>query len=673
VAWVAVDRHDNDPAVLLTYLAVALDRIRPLDPAVFAALASPGTAAARSGLVAAVSAMADPVCLVLDHVELLTNQQCLDDVAELALCLPAGSQLALASRFRPPLPLALQRTEGRVVELGPAELAMDGPEARALLEGAGVAPTGPEVAELVGRTEGWPVGLYLAALALQAGGAQQDAGFAFTGDDRFMADYLRQELLARLSPELVSFLTRTAVLDRMSGPLCDAVLETGGSGRVLASLERSNLLLVALDRDHGWYRYHHLFGELLRAELERREPELVPRLHARAAGWCEANDLPELAVDHARAAGDTDLVARLVLGVMQPVWAGGRVDTVLGWMEWFEERGLIERYPAVTVHGALIFALLGRPAKAERWAAAAERAPATGRLPDGSTMESYLSYLRALLCRDGVAAMRRDAETAWRGLSAVSPYRATMLHTLGAAHLLEGDPDRADPVLDEAFEAATRLGAPPLAAVVLAERGIVAAARGDWAAADALAARALAMVGNGDFDAYWTSALVYAWAARTAVHRGDAAAAREHVTRAARLRPLLTYALPVVSVQALLELARADLALGDPDGAHAVLGQVQSILQRRPSLGSLPAQAEELRSEARRLGTPTRSGSSLTTAELRVLPLLATHLSSREIAERLYVSPSTVKTQTASIYRKFGVSSRSAAVARAQEIGLLHS
>src|SRR4029453_15483794 len=124
---------------------------------------------------------------------------------------------------------------------------------------------------------------------------------------------LRQELLARLPPGLVLFLTRTAVLDRMCAPLCDAVLGTRGSGRVLASLEGSNLLLVALDRDHGWYPYHHLFGELLRAELERREPGKAGPLHARAAAWCEANGLPELAVDHAQAAGDADLVARLVL------------------------------------------------------------------------------------------------------------------------------------------------------------------------------------------------------------------------------------------------------------------------------------------------------------------------------------------------------------------------
>ena len=670
VAWVAVDRHDNDPAVLLTYIAVALDRVRPLDPAVFAALASPGRRA-LAALVAAVSSMADPVCLVLDHVELLTNQRCLDEAAELAIHLPPGSRLTLASRSRPQLPLVLRRGEGGMVEIGADQLAMDQDEARALLEGAGVGLTGAGVAELVGRTEGWPVGLYLAALAVKAGGSRRDAGFAFTGDDRFMADYLRQELLARLPPGLVLFLTRTAVLDRMCAPLCDAVLGTDDSGRVLESLEGSNLLLVALDRDHGWYRYHHLFGELLRAELERREPGLAGRLHARAAAWCEDNELPELAIDHAQAAGDSDRVAQLVLGVMQPVWASGRVDTVLGWVEWFEARNLIERYSAVTVHGALILALLGRPAKAERWAEAAERAPSTGTLPDGSTMESYLAYLRALLCRDGVGEMRRDATLALEGLSPTSPYRATMLHTQGVADLLDGDLEGADPVLGDAFDAATRAGAPPLAAVVLAERGIVAAARGDWPAAEAFAERALAIVGHEGFDAYWTSALVYAWAARAALHRGDTAAARGHVTRAARLRPLLTYALPVVSVQALLELARAYVALGDPDGAQAVLDQVQGILRRRPSLGDLPGQADHLRGAVAGLDRPTLGGSSLTTAELRIIPLLATHLAFREIAERLYLSPYTVKSQTMSIYRKLGVNSRSAAVGRIREVGLL--
>ena len=337
----------------------------------------------------------------------------------------------------------------------------------------------------------------------------------------------------------------------------------------------------------------------------------------------------------------------------------------------FERRNLIERHPAVAVHGALIFALLGRPAKAERWAAAAERASPTGPLSDGSTMESYLAYLRAISCRDGVQEMRRDAQIAWDGLSPQSPYRATMLHTEGLSYLLEGEPGQADPILARALDAATDVGALPLAAVVLAERCSIAVGRDDWPTAVALAQEALSIVRDGDFDHYWTSALVYAWAARAAIHRGDVAAAREHVIRAARLRPLLTYALPVVSVQALLELARAYLALTDPDGTRAVLRQVNDILQQRPDLGALPDDADALRADVEMIGRQGVGGSSLTTAELRVLPLLATHLTFREIAERLSLSPYTVKTQALSVYRKFGVSSRSEAIERAHRVGVL--
>jgi LuxR family maltose regulon positive regulatory protein len=457
----------------------------------------------------------------------------------------------------------------------------------------------------------------------------------------------------------------------MCGPLCDAVLNTTGSSTALESLAGSNLLLVPLDRRREWYRYHHLFRDLLRAELDRREPELIPELHRRAAAWCQANGLEETAIDHAQAAGDADQVARLVLQAMQPVWASGRVDTVLGWMQWLEREQLIERYPAVAVHGALIFALLGRATRAEQWAAAAERASPEGRLPDGSTMESYLGYLRAILCRDGVAEMRRDARLAWDGLSPLSPYRATMLHTEALSFLLDGEPERADTLFARAFEAATEAGAPPLAAVVLSERAIIAAGRDGWAEAAALADRALELIRGGEFDAYWTSALVYAWAARASLYRGDLNAARDHLARAAGLRPLLTHALPVVSVQALLELARAYIALGDPDGAHAVLRQADDTLRQRPDLGVLPAQADELRT---RLATMRRTGlgaSSLSAAELRLLPLLPSHLTFREIGERLFISQHTVKTQALSIYRKLGVSTRSDAVHHAQQLGLL--
>ncbi|MGH9260130.1 MAG: hypothetical protein ACRD08_09600, partial [Acidimicrobiales bacterium] len=449
---------------------------------------------------------------------------------------------------------------------------------------------------------------------------------------------MRSEILSRLSDDVVRFLVHSSVLDRMSGSLCDAVLRRSGTAQVLESIESSNVLLVPLDHHREWYRYHHLFRELRATELRRREPEIVPQLHLRAAAWCEANGMPEAAIEHAQAAGDADQVCRLVLNVANPVWASGRADTVLRWMEWFESQGLVERYPGIAVHGALMFALMGRSGETERWATAAERTPASGTLADGNTIEGTVSYLRAILCRNGVEDMRRDAQVALNGLSPASPYRAAMLHAEGVSYLLDGDPDRAQAIFARAVDAATSAGVLPFVPVLLAERGIVALERDDWPEAESFEEQAVSIMQDGDYDDYWTSALVYAWMARVALHRGDVPQGREHVARAARLRPLLTYSLPVVSVQALLEMARAYLALADPAGARTVLRQVRDILQQRPHLGVPPGQADELRLKLDTIAGGTPGASSLTTAELRLLPLLPTHLSFREIGERLYVS-----------------------------------
>ena len=671
VAWVSCDDEDNDPVVLLSSLAVALDRIEPIDPTIFSALVSSGgdiTVVPR--FVSAIAAMHRPATLVLDHAEAVTNKQCLNTIAEFALRLPPGWKLALSSRAGVPLPVARLRAQGRIVEVSAEDLAMSPEEAASLLEGAGAELGEASIHELLQRTEGWPAGLYIAALAIKAGTRQSEVGFTFTGDDIFMGDYLRSELLDRVSGAEASFLTRTSVLDRMCGSLCDAILGEEGSQRFLERLEARNLLIVPLDRRREWFRYHHLLQELLQAELRRREPDLVQDLHFRAAGWYEANAMPEAAIGHAQAAADYDRVARLVLELAQPVWAGGRVETVLRWMEWLRDITSAEHYGAIAVHGSLIFALLGQPSEAERWAAAAERATPAGILPDGSTMQGTLAYLRAILCRDGVAAMRGDAQIAWDGLSPASPYRATMLYTEGISYLLEGDPARADPILTRAFGDATRAGALPLAALILAERCAVAAERDGWPEVIELAQRAVTIVENGHLDDYWTSALVYAWATRAALHRGDISKARFYLGRAARLRPLLTYALPVVSVQALLELARCYMTLADPAGAAAILHQVHDILQQRPDLGILTKLAGQLQSQLGKTGTIAVGASSLTAAELRLLPLLSTHLSYREIGERLYVSSHTVKTQAYSAYRKLGASSRSEAVTRVHELGL---
>jgi LuxR family maltose regulon positive regulatory protein len=245
-----------------------------------------------------------------------------------------------------------------------------------------------------------------------------------------------------------------------------------------------------------------------------------------------------------------------------------------------------------------------------------------------------------------------------------------MMYVQGISHLLEGHLDQADAMLAHACDLATELAVGPLTALTLAERYLVAAERGDWIAADSYARRSLEIVDDGHFDGYWTSALVLAIAARSCARSGDIPSARRLIRRAARLRRLLTYALPVVSVQALIQLANAYIAVVDPGGARAAIEQATAILQQRPHLGNLAGEVEHLRSRVERISGSGTGASSLTAAELRLLPLLPTHLSLPEIGARLFISRHTVKSEVSSIYRKLGVSSRTAAVERISELGL---
>jgi LuxR family transcriptional regulator, maltose regulon positive regulatory protein len=673
--WLSVDRNDNDPTVLLTYLAVGLDRVEPLDPSVLGVLASRGASVDQTVLPrlgAALASKALPVVVVLDDVHLLHDRQGLDAVAVLVDHLPAESQLVLISRGEPPLPLARWRAEGRLAELGPGELAMSPVEAGSLLSAVRVELPGGEVEELTRRTEGWPVALYLAALAHKAGGQPGNPGFAFTGDDRFMADYLHAELLAHLPAEQVAFLTRTAVLDGLSGPLCDAVLDTTGSAAVLASLERSNLLVVPLDRQREWYRYHPLFRELLRGELERSAPELAGELTLRAARWCQDQGLVEAAVGYAMDAGDADLVAQGVEQAVISVYRSGRLATVQAWFDWFDNHDLVEQYPAVAVLGAWVQALGGHAAAAERWADAAERGSYTGVLPDGSaSIEGWRALLRAKLCRHGVTQMRADAEQAVELLAVGSLWRAPAQLLLGISQLLAGDLSVADRALAKAVEVALDTGATVAASVALAERAILAIGRQDWGNAETLVEQARTVVDEAHLEACVTSLMVHAAGARVAAHHGRLDQVGQDLARARQLRPRATHALPYYAVQARLELTRAYLALADLTAARTVLREVHDLLGWRPDLGTLGKQASQLRSQLDQVRGEVIATAPLSTAELRLLPLLATHLTFREMGQQLFVSQHTVKTQALSIYRKLGASSRGQAVRRVQEIGLL--
>jgi LuxR family maltose regulon positive regulatory protein len=674
-AWVSVDEKDNDPIVLLTYVAAALDRVSPLDPAVFDALASTGvsveaTIVPRLGRALATSEQ--DVVLILDDLHLLHDPRGLDAIAALGRHVPAGSQLALSLRGDPPIPAAALRARGLAREIGPGDLRMDTEDAGRLLGAAGVDLPDAELAELVERAEGWPAGLYLAALSIRTGGASGQGPVAFLGSDRLVADYLRSELLAHLSPDEVHFLTRTAVLERMSGPLCDSVLESSGGAAMLERLERSNLFLVPLDRDRHWYRYHHLFQELLRAELEDADPDLLPALLARACEWCVANGDLETAMEYAQKAGDVDRAAKLFEQCGPLVYQSGRIATTERWLAWLETHGAMERNAAVAALGAAVASTWGRPAEAERLADAAERASYEGALPDGSaSVDSWRAIVRAQLCRGGVARMRTDAEYAVRTLGRGSFNRPNAALQLAFSQWLAGEVDQADDLFADIAEEGLELGTLEAGSLALAERAAIAIGRGAWVEADELVERALPIIRRARMEEYPTSAFVYSLAARIALHRQSGERAQEFLARAQRLRPRLTYAVPYFSVQTRLELARAYLALADAGGAATMLREIDVILRRQPDLGVLPAQVEELRASLKTLRAEAPGASTLTEAELRLLPYLATHLSFREIGERLYVSRHTVKSQAMAIYRKLSVSSRNGAVERARELGLL--
>ena len=676
-AWVALDGRDDDPVVFLRYIAAAIHGVEPIPAEVFEALSGPGGSSwsirvPRLGR--ALAALERPMVLVLDDLHAVANPSCLDVLAALFEYVPAGSRIAVTSREEPPLPLARWRAHGLVQEIGVADLRLDEPEAELLLRAAGVELGASELAELTERTEGWPAGLYLAALSMQAGAPSPAGPAGFSGDDQFVSEYFRLELMSRLPPAEAQFLKYSSVLDRMSGHLCDAVLETTRSAHTLETLERRNCFVVPLDRRREWYRYHHLFGQLLRNELERSEPDILPELNRRAMAWCIANDFNEAAIVYAHAAGETETLAGLVDGLALAVHYDGRLETLDQWLGWFGDDEL-RRYPALAVSGAWVRALTGRPADAERWLALAEGATSTIPLSDGSaTIEPWVANLRAGMMPDGVERALADADLALSQLPLESGWRPAALVLRGTARALSGATEGATDDLIAAVEAGLAGGAAEVVILAQAQLALLAAKQGAWGEAGERARASQALVEEASLGDYATSALAYVATARVALHEASPGDARAALTRAHRLRPMLDHGLPWLTVQVGLELARAHLALAEPGAAGTILGETERVLELRPQMGSLVEDARELRDRvAQTSGSGGAWAMSLTGAELRLLPFLATHLMFPEIASRLFISRNTVKSEAVSIYRKLGVSCRSDAIERAVELGLLES
>jgi LuxR family maltose regulon positive regulatory protein len=673
VAWLTVDDLDNDPAVLLSYLAAALDRILPVDASIRSALSAPReriltTAVPR--LATALDAFGRPAALVLDDVHRLVDRTSLDALTALLDHLPPSFRVVIAGRREPDLGLARRRAVGDLLEIGTDLLALTDDETGEIAEAQGHLLSPEQARALTARTEGWVAGVHLATLGPSGEGDVAGLLGDVSGRDRYIAAYLRSEFQRGLSGDAdLTVLSRTSILETVTTSSAVAVSGIPDAGERIEAVARASLLVQELGAGGTVYRYHNLLRDFLAGELDRREPDARPDLHRRAAAWhLAARDL-DRAVSHAIASGDRHLAATTVTAVSLPTFYGGHPATVDRWISSFDAADF-ERNPPLAVIAGWMHLLNGRGDAADLMAAVADRSSFDGPPGDGSvSFESQRAMLRAVMSRLGPVDALANAQLAESLEGPDSPWRANALWLLGSARLLLGDPGAADAAFAEATEAGPRSGG--TVTVALAKRAGVAMMRGDWAAAEEFAMRSRAQLAASHFEEILPSLMVYAVGARVAGHRGDLVGAREDLVRAQLLRPLASHAAPWFAVDALLEAARAYLALSEPSGAQAALREAEQIVRRRPAVGTLVAEVVAMR---RRLGvaSATLAGSSaLTNAELRVLPLLPTYLSFQEIADRLLVSRNTVKTHAMAIYGKLQVSSRGEAVERAVELGLL--
>jgi len=668
VAWVSLDRFDDDPATLLPVLASAYAQISPGNTGLVAdvrGVSVLGRAAPR--LASAFAASPGPFVLMLDDLHELQSPVCHDALGVVISAIPRGSQLVAASRGEQPH-LTRLRATGDTFELGARDLALDAAAARHIFSEAQV-DIGPEVAAAVTeRTEGWPVGLYLAALIAKD---SQDGVYTVAGDDRFVADYLYREALAQLPEGTKRFLRRTAVLDQLSGPLCDAVLESSDGYGQLRALEAANLFLIPLDRRREWYRYHALFREFLLGELRHTEPDLVMNLHQRAADWYELNGSPALALEHLLHTPERDRCAALMTKLLVPTYSAGQISTVQRWLAAIGDAG-VEAYPPLAVLAGWIAVLTGQTTEAQRWAAVVDAASFDQVPLDGTaSFDSARVMLRAVMCADGAETMLSDAMFAVDQEPEWSSWRAAALALWGEAHLLVGHLDQAGALFAEISSLSPTPGDNGTFVLSESELALLAMDSGRWPDAAEHLTSALDTIDEHRLHDYAMSVLAFAGAARLALHRADLDETNRQLARGMRARPNCTFVLPWLAVRLRLQLAKVYLALADATAARHLLHEIDDILHHRPRVGALVEEVSELRQTlAETVPGGAATGPPLSPAELRLLPYLQTHLTVPEIAARLFVSRNTVRSEVASIYRKLGVSSRSDAVRHATAAGL---
>ncbi len=673
VAWVSLDSWDDDPLSLLVVLASAFSTLDDgprglVEDMIGAGPSVLGRAAPR--LAAVVASIGEPFLLVLDDLHVLRAPACHDVLGLVIDAVPPGSQVVIASRTEQPQ-LPRLRAEARTVEIGALDLALDVAGAEQIFATSQV-PASTEVLRAVTeRTEGWPVGIYLASLIARH---DSDGAAMVSGADPYVADYLQREAYLRLPAETRRFLRRTAVLEHLSAPLCDAMLGGHDAKRMLRRFEASSLFLIPLDRHRDWFRYHALFREFLLGELMTAEPDLSDTLRLRAADWYEAHGLPSRAVEVLLPTPHRDRCIRLVTRIVMSLFQSGRLSTVDRWLAALGAEA-VAGYPPLAVLAGYIAGYQGHAAEAERWGAVVEHASFEGESGDGAaSFASARAMYRATRCPDGPEQMLADAQLAIEAEPPLSVWRDSALALGGEAALLVGDVAAATDHYRSAVAAADDVGNADTLALSEGRLAQLAMDAGNWEDARLRVEHAMREIAAHRMDDYPTSAPAFAAAARLAVHDGDLATARRELTRGMRVRVFCTYAFPTLAVRTRLNVARTSWALGDNVAVRHLLREIDDVMLHRPHLGVLGEEVLKFRRDFEAGPTGTTSDgrtSPLSPAELRLLPYLQTYLTIREIAERLFISRNTASTEIGSIYRKLGVSSRGDAVRQAIARGLL--
>ena len=614
-AWLSLDARDNDPIVFWTYLVSALQTAVPaMGAGALALLREPHTSLDEvlATLVNELDALPDDVALVLDDYHAITRQDVHDRMAFLVEHLPAHVHLVIATRVDPALPVARWRARGDLAEVRADDLRFTVEEATAYLDQAmGLALTVEHVAALEARTEGWIAALQLAALSMQGRDDPGEFIAGFAGDDRYIVDYLAEEVLQRQPADVRDFLLQTSVLTRLSGPLCDVVLGRDGGQPMLEALERANLFLVPLDERRSWYRYHHLFADVLHARLLAEQPGRVPELHRRAGDWHAAHGEPSEAIRHALAGGDAERAADLVELAM-PAARKNRQDTTL--RHWFRQlpEEVLRNRPvlragyagALLVHGELD-GVEEHLSDAERWLAEAENGSGTDEAVLHAVRSQVAVYRAAQARVTGDLAGTRTHARRVLDFAAAEDHlvRGAAAGLLGLAHWSDGDLVTAHGWWSESraeLEAAGHHSDTLGVAIALAD---IRTAQGRLRDALATYRHGLATATGHGSSVLRGAADMHVGISELCCERDELAAAREHLAAGARLGEHA--GLPQNRHRRRIAMARVLQAEGDLDGAEALLEEAQRLYvgDMFPDVRPVPALRARVWLAQGRLGT----------------------------------------------------------------------